>query len=183
MVEDAGMLGAPSQDRARPRIAGRGEVGRRRQLKHRVAFDGGEAEQQRRDDQAGTAQAVSHYRHDIDGDRETQRDFEKPVPGAPPRNDQIQSGGAEDDNAADRGGRARPRPPVFPPPTPHPCCSRSVVCAFAAPSRPYPARAARYSRRTMSKSSSAEVVAAWLSKVTSPCWISITRSQISSVCA
>ena len=49
--------------------------------------------------------------------------------------------------------------------------------------RIHPVRIARYSRRTISKSSSAEVAAAWLSKVISPCCISTTRSQISSVCA
>ena len=49
--------------------------------------------------------------------------------------------------------------------------------------RIHPVRTARYSRRTISKSSSAEVAAAWLSKVISPCCISTTRSQISNVCA
>ena len=47
--------------------------------------------------------------------------------------------------------------------------------------RIHPVRTARYSRRTISKSSSAEVAAAWLSKVISPCCISTTRSQISNV--
>src|SRR6202030_4066038 len=53
----------------------------------------------------------------------------------------------------------------------------------AEPRRIHPAQTARYSRRTISRSSSAEVAAAWLSKVTSPCYIGITRSQISRVCA
>ena len=69
-----------------------------------------------------------------------------------------------------------------PAPEGHRPCTRKPAAALY-PSEVAASRTARYSRRTISISSSTEVAAASLSKVIRPCCISTMWSAISSVCA